>query len=149
MTHGNPAAVAAASFLLLTGAVITAAPGAQAAGTHSVARGSDFDGDGYDDVLVGAPTGTDGSRKNSGYVTVQYGGAHGIGTAAGARAARTAVFGQNTPGVPGSAESGDGFGAAVASGDLNADGYDDAIVAVPGEDVGGVKDAGRVAVLFG
>ncbi|MFJ3285096.1 FG-GAP repeat protein [Streptomyces sp. NPDC086669] len=152
MTHRNTAAVAAASFLLLTGAVITAAPGAHAGtpgGTHAVDRNSDFDGDGYDDVLIGAPTGTDGSRKNSGYVTVQYGGKGGIGTAAGARKARTAVFGQNTYGVPGSAESGDGFGAAVGSGDLNADGYDDAIVAVPGEDVGGVKDAGRVTVLFG
>ncbi|MFE2629682.1 FG-GAP repeat protein [Streptomyces sp. NPDC059374] len=152
MTHRNTAAVAAASFLLLTGAVITAAPGAHAGtpgGTHAVDRNSDFDGDGYDDVLIGAPTGTDGSRKNSGYVTVQYGGKGGIGTAAGAREARTAVFGQNTSGVPGSAESGDGFGAAVASGDLNADGYDDAIVAAPGEDVGGVKDAGRVTVLFG
>ncbi|MFJ7017773.1 FG-GAP repeat protein [Streptomyces sp. NPDC101117] len=152
MTHRNTAAVAAASFLLLTGAVITAAPGAHAGtpgGTHAVDRNSDFDGDGYDDVLIGAPTGTDGSRKNSGYVTVQYGGKGGIGTAAGARKARTAVFGQNTSGVPGSAESGDGFGAAVASGDLNADGYDDAIVAAPGEDVGGVKDAGRVTVLFG
>ncbi|MEU6533840.1 esterase, partial [Streptomyces sp. NPDC046928] len=152
MTHRKPAAVAAASFLLLTGAVITAAPGAHAGtpgGTHAVDRNSDFDGDGYDDVLVGAPTGTDGSRKNSGYVTVQYGGPRGIGTASGTRKARTAIFGQNTPGVPGSAESGDGFGAAVASGDLDGDGYDDAIVAVPGEDVGGVKDAGRVTVLFG
>ncbi|MGW0146402.1 esterase [Streptomyces sp. NPDC003333] len=152
MTHRKPAAVAAASFLLLTGAVITAAPGAHAGapgGTHAVDRDSDFDGDGYDDVLIGAPTGTDGSRKNSGYVTVQYGGPRGIGTASGTRKARTAVFGQNTPGVPGSAESGDGFGAAVASGDLNGDGYDDAIVAVPGEDVGGVRDAGRVTVLFG
>jgi len=152
MTHRNTAAVAAASFLLLTGAVITAAPGAHAGtpgGTHAVDRNSDFDGDGYDDVLIGAPTGTDGSRKNSGYVTVQYGGPRGIGTAAGARKARTAVFGQNTAGVPGSAESGDRFGAAVAGGDLNADGYDDAIVAVPGEDIGGVKDAGRVTVLFG
>ncbi|MEU6548320.1 esterase [Streptomyces sp. NPDC046859] len=152
MTHRNPAAVAAASFLLLTGAVITAAPGAHAGtpgGAHAVDRGSDFDGDGYADILIGAPTGTDGSRGNAGYVTVQYGGPRGIGTAGGAREARTAVFGQNTPGVPGGAESGDGFGAAVAGGDLDADGYDDAIVAVPGEDVGGAKDAGRVTVLFG
>ncbi|MER7969741.1 esterase [Streptomyces sp. NPDC096080] len=145
-------AVAAASFLILAGATLTAAPGAWAGtpgGTRAVDRNSDFDGDGYDDVLIGAPTGTDGVRKGAGYVTVQYGSARGIGTATGARAGRTAVFGQDTPGVPGTAEAGDGFGAAVATGDLDGDGYDDAIVAAPGEDVGTVRDAGRVTVLFG
>ncbi|MEU1199905.1 esterase [Streptomyces sp. NPDC005813] len=152
MTQRHSAVVAAASFLILTGTAISAAPGAVAGtpgGTHAVDRNSDFDGDGYDDVLIGAPTGTDGTHKNAGYVTVQYGSARGAGTATGTHKARTAVFGQNTPGVPGTAEAGDGFGTAVATGDLDADGYDDAIVAAPGEDVGTVKDVGRVTVLFG
>ncbi|MFJ6298037.1 esterase [Streptomyces griseoviridis] len=152
MTQRQSAVIAAASFLILAGAAITAAPGAYAGtpgGTRAVDRNSDFDGDGYDDVLIGAPTGTDGTREGAGYVTVQYGAARGIGTATGARAGRTAVFGQDTPGVPGTAEAGDGFGSAVATGDLDGDGYDDAIVAAPGEDVGAVQDAGRVTVLFG
>ncbi|MDO0924594.1 FG-GAP repeat protein [Streptomyces sp. TG1A-8] len=152
MTHRRSATVAAASFLLLTGAAVTTAPGAFAAasgGTHAADRDSDFDGDGYDDVLTGAPGGTDGGHGSAGYVTVQYGSASGVGTATGTRRGRTAVFGQDTPGVPGTAEAGDGFGTAVATGDLDADGYDDAVVAAPGEDIGTLKDAGRVTVLFG
>ncbi|MER7485574.1 FG-GAP repeat protein [Streptomyces sp. NPDC126497] len=152
MTRRRSTAVAAASFLLLTGAALTAAPSAFAGtpgGTYADDRNSDFDGDGYDDVLTGAPGGTDGGKKGAGYVTVQYGAASGIGTATSLPRVRTAVFGQATAGVPGTAESGDGFGTAVATGDLDADGYDDAIVAAPGEDEGSVGDAGRVTVLYG
>lgn len=152
MTHRRSAAVAAASFLLLAGAGITAAPTAFAGtpgGTYADDRNSDFNADGYDDVLTGAPGGTDGGRKGAGYVTVQYGAASGMGTATSTPRGRTAVFGQATAGVPGTAEAGDGFGTAVASGDLDGDGYDDAIVAAPGEDEGSANDAGRVTVLFG
>ncbi|OKJ97244.1 FG-GAP repeat protein [Streptomyces sp. CB02400] len=152
MTHRRSTAVAAASFLLLSGVALTAAPAAFAGtpgGTYADDRNSDFDGDGYDDVLTGAPGGTDGGKKGAGYVTVQYGAASGIGTATSIPRVRTAVFGQATAGVPGSAESGDGFGTAVATGDLDADGYDDAIVAAPGEDEGSLSDAGRVTVLYG
>ncbi|MEU5364046.1 FG-GAP repeat protein [Streptomyces sp. NPDC005925] len=152
MTHRRSTAVAATSFLLLSGVALTAAPAALAGtpgGTYADDRNSDFDGDGYDDVLTGAPGGTDGGKKGAGYVTVQYGAASGMGTATSLPRVRTAVFGQATAGVPGSAESGDGFGTAVATGDLDADGYDDAIVAAPGEDEGSVSDAGRVTVLYG
>jgi hypothetical protein len=152
MTNRRFTAVAAASFLLLTGAGIAAAPAAFAGtpgGTYASDRNSDFDGDGYDDVLTGAPGGTDGGRGGAGYVTVQYGAASGIGTATSRPKARTAVFSQATAGVPGTAEAGDGFGTAVATGDLDADGYDDAIIGAPGEDVGSLADAGRVTVLYG
>ncbi|MER5552488.1 FG-GAP repeat protein [Streptomyces sp. NPDC002793] len=150
MTHRRSTAVAAASFLLLGGAALTpAAFAGTPGGTYAHDRNSDFDGDGYDDVLTGAPGGTDGGRKGAGYVTVQYGAASGMGTATSVPRVRTAVFGQATAGVPGSAEPGDGFGTAVATGDLDADGYDDAVVAAPGEDEGSVSDAGRVTVLHG
>ncbi|MEU0144531.1 FG-GAP repeat protein [Streptomyces sp. NPDC006288] len=152
MTNRRLSAVAAASFLLLSGIGITAAPAALAGtpgGTYADDRNCDFDGDGYDDVLTGAPGGSDGGKQGAGYVTVQYGSASGMGTAAGIPRGRTAVFAQSTPGVPGTAEAGDGFGTAVATGDVDADGYDDAIIAAPGEDEGQVTDAGRVAVLHG
>ncbi|MFE6183867.1 FG-GAP repeat protein [Streptomyces sp. NPDC056465] len=152
MTHRTSGALAAASFLLLSGMGVTAAPGAFAGtpgGTYAEDRNCDFDGDGYDDVLTGAPGGADGGKKGAGYVTVQYGSASGMGTATSVPRVRTAVFGQSTAGVPGSAEPGDGFGTAVASGDLDGDGFDDALISLPGEDEGSVSDAGRVTVLYG
>ncbi|GGS08703.1 hypothetical protein GCM10010252_54810 [Streptomyces aureoverticillatus] len=140
------AALAAASFLLLSGAAIATAPTALAGtpgGTHADDRNSDFDGDGHEDVLVGAPGATVSGKRGAGLVTVQYGSTRGIGTSDVAR------FSQSTAGVAGAAEAGDGFGAAVATGDLDADGFDDAIVGIPGEDIGDRADAGGVAILWG
>ncbi|GAB7106488.1 FG-GAP repeat protein [Streptomyces phaeofaciens JCM 4814] len=145
-------ALGAAAFLLVTGAGITAAPAAFAGtpgGTSANDRNSDFDGDGYDDVLTGAPGGTVGGKKGAGYVTVQYGSAGGIGTANTLPRVRTAVLSQSTAGVAGAAEAGDAFGASVATGDVNGDGYDDAVIGSPGEDLAGVVDAGRASVLYG
>ncbi|MEU8679246.1 FG-GAP repeat protein [Streptomyces sp. NPDC048560] len=145
MRTRRSAAVAAASFLLLTGAAI-AAPCAYAGtpgATHASDRNSDFNDDGYEDVLIGAPGGTVGGKKGAGYVTVQYGSSSGIGTK------RSAVFSQSTSGVAGAAEAGDGFGRAVATGDLDADGYDDAIIGISGEDIGTAADAGGITVLWG
>ncbi|MFE6038545.1 FG-GAP repeat protein [Streptomyces sp. NPDC056452] len=143
-THRS-AAVAAAAVLLSAGAAI-AAPTAYAGtpgGTHASDRNSDFNGDGYEDVLIGAPGGTVSGKKSAGYVTVQYGASAGIGTS------RAALISQSTSGVAGSAETGDRFGAALATGDLDADGYDDAIVGTPGEDLAAGADAGRLTVLWG
>ncbi|QEU96163.1 FG-GAP-like repeat-containing protein [Streptomyces kanamyceticus] len=146
MRKNRSVALAAASFLLLTGAGIAAAPSAFAGtpgGTHADDRNSDFNGDGYEDVLVGAPGATVSGQKGAGLVTVQYGSTRGIGTS------NVARFSQSTAGVAGAAEAGDGFGKAVASGDLDGDGYDDAIVGIPGEDIGDTADAGGVAILWG
>lgn len=139
------AAVVAASFLLMAGAAI-AAPSAYAGtpgGTHANDRNTDFNGDGVEDVLIGAPTGTIGGKKGAGYVTVQYGAPSGLLTHP------AVVLSQNTTGVPGAAEAGDAFGRAVATGDLDGDGYDDAIVGAPGEDVEPATDAGGIVVLWG
>lgn len=146
MRKNRSAALAAASFLLLTGACIAAAPSAVAGtpgGTHASDRNSDFNGDGYEDVLVGAPGATVSGQQGAGLVTAQYGSSRGIGTTSVAR------FSQSTAGVAGAAEASDGFGKAVATGDLDADGYDDAIVGIPGEDIGDTADAGGVAILWG
>lgn len=146
MRKNRSAAVTAASFLLITGAAVAAAPASVAGtpgGTHASDRNRDFNGDGYEDVLTGAPGATVGGKSGAGVVTVQYGGPKGVTTSA-------RVFSQNTSGVPGAAETGDAFGRAVASGDLDGDGYDDAVVGIPGEDLNGVgADAGGVVILWG
>ncbi|NJP99370.1 FG-GAP-like repeat-containing protein [Streptomyces zingiberis] len=142
----RPAAFAVASILLLTTAGLATAPAAQAGVRDSVRaadRNCDFNGDGRDDLLIGAPGGTVNGSKGAGYVTVQY------GTASGLTTSGAAVLHQDSPGVPGATEPGDAFGQAVATGDLDGDGYDDAIVGIPQEDIGTISNAGGAVVLWG
>ncbi|MCX5389945.1 FG-GAP repeat protein [Streptomyces sp. NBC_00094] len=146
MRKHRSAALAAATLLLLTGAGIATAPAAWAGvpgGTRADDRNHDFDGDGFDDVLAGAPGATVGGKRGAGLVTVQYGSPDGIDTRA------ATIVSQDTTGVPGAAETGDSFGAAVATGDLDGDGYDDAVIGAPGEDIGTRADVGGVIVLWG
>ncbi len=101
----------------------------------------DFNNDGCDDLAVGAPgEDLDGGRE-AGAVSVVFGSTSGLGT--------STVHFQETGGFPGKVESGDVFGAAVAAGDLNCDGYDDLVVGVPGEDIAGRSNTGWVGVLYG
>jgi hypothetical protein len=63
----------------------------------------------------------------------------------GGPAPRPLVITQSTPGVRGSDDPGDRFGAEVAVADLDRDSQGDVVVGVPGEDAG----TGRVVVVFG
>ena len=95
-----------------------------------VAGAGDVNGDGYDDVVVGAY----GHSSSKGRAYVFYGGA-----------APNAVADLTVSG----AALGDLLGSAVAGvGDVNGDGYADWAVSEPNSDAVGV-DAGRVLVLFG
>ncbi len=107
----------------------------------AVAMG-DFDGDGYDDVITGAPGEDVGGASNAGAVTVLY------GTSAGLTTEHSRAFTQAGK-VGGSVQAGDRFGSALAVGDFDDDGYDDVAVGVPGENVNGQADAGAVVIIFG
>jgi hypothetical protein len=97
----------------------------------------DFNKDGKIDVAVGAPNDKVGTAA-SGTVSVFPGSATGIGT--GKRLLQT-DFGAAD-------EAGDRWGAALAAGDFNKDGFTDLAIGAPGEEVGTVK-SGAIAVYRG
>lgn len=108
----------------------------------SVIATGDFNGDGRDDTAIGAPGEDVGNLTDAGSINVIYGSTSGL-SSSGDR-----VFTQNGA-IAGATEADDHFGASVASGDFNNDGYDDVVVGAPGEDIGGKKNAGAVHVIYG
>ncbi|MER5299326.1 FG-GAP-like repeat-containing protein [Streptomyces lasiicapitis] len=92
---------------------------------------ADVNRDGRDDLIAGAPGEAIGSKARAGAAWLLRGGAKGLLDAAGA--ARSVSWNQDTPRVSGVAEAGDAFGAAVATGDYNADRVPDVTAGSPGE----------------
>jgi hypothetical protein len=88
-------------------------------------------------VFVGSPGEGVGSAAGAGSVTFL---SNGVPTL-------TKAWTQNSPGVPGTAEAGDHFGASLATPGGARDTGDVAIVGVPGEDVGSATDAGAVQLF--
>ncbi|WP_030682637.1 FG-GAP and VCBS repeat-containing protein [Streptomyces sp. NRRL B-1347] len=94
---------------------------------------ANLDRDGIDELIAGSESEAVGSAKKAGSYWVL------ASTGPGKPFAGPSIS-QNSAGVPGTAEAGDRFGAAVATGDFNGDGYPDTAVGAPGEDAskGGV-----------
>ncbi len=123
-------------------------PGSAESGDHfgQTLSTGDFNGDTYADLAVGAPGEAIGSTSDAGYVFFVYGGAGGLSTANNDSRAdwhpAVASLGYGNG-------SGDEFGVAIAAGDFDADGFDDAAIGAPGRSVGGDNNAGGVFILFG
>ena len=103
---------------------------------YSVSGAGDVDGDGYDDLVVGA-NGDDDNGSYSGSAYVYYGTASGIDSASEDKLLAS----------DGAAE--DYFGASVsAAGDVDGDGYDDLVVGANGDDDNG-SYSGSAYVYYG
>lgn len=110
-----------------------------------VLAAGDFDGDGETDLAIGV-TGEDLEglgRDRVGVVNVLYGGSGGL-TAIGS----TKLGLDDVPGA-GASATGDRFGSALASLDLDGDGYADLAVGIADRDVGSSSGAGAVALFYG
>lgn len=108
-----------------------------------VQAAADFNGDGFDDLAIGVPGEVVGESTGAGGVNVLYGSADGLQVTAPEDQLWTQGPLQDDP------EPGDAFGAALAAGDMDGDGFADLAIGSPGQSVGGDAGAGAAHVLFG
>ncbi|MFG2626943.1 FG-GAP-like repeat-containing protein [Streptomyces sp. NPDC048473] len=121
---------------------------ADGAGVGGTSMGiADLDKDGHGDIVIGRGdewSQADTPVKKGGALFVSYGGPKGRSTG------RNPVWiNQDTEGVSGTAEFHDRMGYSIALGDTNGDGYPDIATGLPGENINGIADAGRILVLKG
>ena len=136
------ASLLAAVFVPVGGAValaaapwMTSADRAAACYGTAVATAGDVNGDGYDDILVGAP-GPETDEQGRGRVFVYHGSASGLSTTANWRAERNQAHAV--------------FGTSVASaGDVNGDGYRELVIGAPWFDAAGNDESGAAVVYPG
>jgi D-alanyl-D-alanine carboxypeptidase len=101
----------------------------------------DFDGDGYDDLAIGAPTEDVGSIDAAGAVVVVFGTALGLTHEGALFLTATSLGFTSTEGA--------WFGFSIVSGNFNNDAYDDLVIGAPFHDEGLLDSAGRVYVAPG
>jgi hypothetical protein len=119
-------------------------------GLGSAVSTADFNGDGFDDLVAGAPledVGTEPRGVDAGAANVLYGSAEGLQ----ASAPDDQFWHQDVEGMIGLAEHLDAFGSSVASGDFDGDGFDDLAVGVPREDgqEESISQSGAANILYG
>jgi D-alanyl-D-alanine carboxypeptidase len=103
----------------------------------------DFNGDGFADLAVGAPTEDLDGADAAGVVHVLYGSASGL------QAAGDQLWMQGSDGLSDSPEDEDWFGRSLTTGDFNDDGFADLAIGVYHESINGDESAGAVHVLYG
>jgi len=122
-------------------------PGACEAGDRfgwSLTAG-DFNGDGRDDLVIGAPGEDLEEVSDAGLILLMLG-----VPISGLQSAGCQGWNLNKPELGTSAEAYDSFGYSLASGDFNGDGRDDLAIGIPNRDVSAMYDeSGQVLVMYG
>jgi hypothetical protein len=103
----------------------------------------DFNGDGRDDLAIGAPGEVVNGNAFAGAINVLY------GSVAGITATNSQLFHQDSSGITDSAGEDEQFGHALTAGDFDGDGRADVAVGVPFQDVSGNDGAGAVHAIYG
>lgn len=122
--------------------------GAEGESGFSVSSAGDVNADGFDDLIIGAPESSPGSRFSAGESYVVFG-SNGSSSASIELASLDGTNGFVIPGI----DSGDASGFAVSrAGDINGDGVDDLIIGAPyaaSRDENESAYAGESYVIFG
>ncbi|MBI5285819.1 MAG: FG-GAP repeat protein, partial [Chloroflexi bacterium] len=141
LTAFRAEALPAAIDLNTTSAGLTAYGDDTSDSSGRVVAAGDINGDGTDDLIIGAYSADPAGGAGAGETYVIYGGpALPAAIDLNSTSAGLTVYGDDT---------GDSSGYSVAAGDINGDGTDDLIIGAPGADPAGGADAGETYVIYG
>src|SRR6056297_345204 len=112
---------------------------------YSVSGAGDINGDGFDDIIVGARFADPDGKSESGESYVVFGSSGGFAASLGL----SALEGQNGVLIDGIDEDDSSSVSVSGAGDINGDGFDDIIVGALGADPYGRYSAGESYVVFG